>query len=479
MKRIVFSFCLLSSLFITAQTTIVEEKYEKDNYPIEHFILSKSNQFVISKGDKMGGLVRANEINSMFTYDCDGTKKILFDNKKIIQTIFSVDNQALLVTDISSGVFNSKSKYLMADKYIELSKSDIKDMRNFYTGNWFFTSKNEFYLKNKKDESNIDLEKDDIILFVKDISTRKKVSYKVDKPNLEKLVGPNFVKPKENLGFEFIVNSDETLDLVTKSILKDYANTVFYKTRLSIDGKKINELAYDLKIPNHVFLYSRNNGGKLVLGGTNDKFIHFNDDLSINNYVADLETGDIYIYGLYGDELGKLNDQANPKGFYVFKYDKFGKKIWESINKIDDSDFNKDHTMTTVFVDLVQLNNNLCFSIRINSLKDFFNYSIIDIASGNIVKAENLVFNETFAHINDTKNNMYNINSSFKNLKELKNKKFDFNSIVAFNSNAKFAEYIKNVSSKNDLNFYSSFSIRGIWLYESDDKEYYKVTLFK
>lgn len=82
MKQCFFSICLFSSLFSFAQTTIIEEKYEKNNYPVEHFILSNSNQYVISKGDKMGGLVKANEIGSMITFDCDGSKKVLFDNKK-------------------------------------------------------------------------------------------------------------------------------------------------------------------------------------------------------------------------------------------------------------------------------------------------------------------------------------------------------------------------------------------------------------
>ncbi len=135
--------------------------------------------------------------------------------------------------------------------------------------------------------------------------------------------------------------------------------------------------------------------------------------------------------------------------------------------------------MTTVFVDLMQLNNNLCFTIRVNGLKDFFNYSIISSSSGEVTKSQILEFNETFAHLDDTNNNSFNINSSFKNLNELKNKKFDFNSIVAFNSNSNFADYIKKIKSRNDLKFYSSFSSKGIWLYESDEKEYFKVTLFK
>ncbi|PVX45865.1 hypothetical protein C8C85_1672 [Flavobacterium sp. 103] len=476
MKRILFSYCLISSFFVTAQNTIIQEKYEKNNHPIDHFVLSKSNLFVISKGDNIGGLVKADAINSMSTYDSEGSKKVLFNDKKIIGTMFSVSDKCLLVTDISSGMFNSKTKYLIDDKYTEIGKSDIKDMRSFYGGSGSFTAKNEFYLKNKKDDFDIDFVKDDLYLSVKDIVTRKKNTYKIEKPNLNNFIGPNFIKSKEKFRFNFVVNDDETVDLDGKSISKDYTNTILYKVKFSTDGKKVNELAYDLKIPNHVFLYSRNGGGKFTDGGYDNKFLHFGDDLSINNYIKDVKTGDIYIYGLYGDELGKLNDIASPKGFYIFKFDKSGNKVWESINKIDDSGFNSKLVMVQVFVDLVQLNDNVCFSIRTGGLKDFFHYSIVDKTSGKMIKAQNVEFNESFAHANNIGNMEYGINTNFKGFKNIK---FDFNSIIAINSNPKVADYIKNVKSSNDLLFSSKFSDLGIWLYESDEKEYFKVTLFK
>lgn len=476
MKKIIFSIFFLSSVYISAQTTIAEEKYEKKSKPLSHYLLSDSNLFVISKGSAIGGLVKADEINSMYTYDANGTKKIIFDDKKILGTMFSVANDALLVTDISSGVLSSKTKYLIDGKYTEVEKSDMKDFRTFYGGYGSFTAKNEFYLKNKKDDYDIDFIKDDLYLSVKDINSRKKNTYKIEKPNLNNFIGPNFIKAKEKFRFNFVVNQDETVDLDGKSISKDYTNTILYKTRFSKEGKKVNELVYDLKIPNHVFLYSRNYGGKFTDGGYDNKFLHFGDDLSINNYIEDVKTGDIYIYGLYGDVLGKLNDMANPKGFYIFKFDKSGKKVWESINKIDDGGFNSGHVMTSVFVDLLQLKNNVCFRIRIGGLKDFFNYSVVDKASGKMVKSENIEFNESFAHPNNMGSMQYGVNTNFKGFKGIK---FDFNSIIAINFNPKVANYIQSIKSNNDLFFYSQFSDLGIWLYETNDKDYYKITLFK
>jgi hypothetical protein len=470
---------LFSSVYVNAQTTIVEEKFDKENKIIGHSLLSKSNVIVLSKGKKMGGLVVGNETNSVYSYDCEGNKKVVFSDQKMWSPMYSDSENAILTTDISSGIFSAKTKYLINGKYIELSKSDMKDINYVFGTKPLFTSKYAFNLVNQNNNKDINLEKDDIFFLVKDIFNNKKQTYKIIKPNLNTLIGPNFIKPKEDLGYALVVNYDETTDLVTKSISKDYTNSILYKTRLSNQGKIMNEVVFDIKVPNQVLLYSRNNGGKYTFGGNNNKFLHFKDDLSINNYIEDVKNGDIFIYGLYGDELGKLNDQANPKGYYVFKFDKSGKKIWESINKIEDNDFNKAHTMTTIFIDLIELNNNVCLTIRVNGLGDFFNYNLIDKVSGNSIKKENLDFNETFAHLDNTNSNVYNINSNFKNSKDFRNKKFNFYSIVALNSNPKIQEYIKNTKSKSSLFFDSQFSDKGIWLFETDDKDYYKVTLFK
>lgn len=468
-KPILFSIFLIS-FFGNAQVTIVEENTKNNKISISTHFFPESNSMFIFKGKGL-------ETYSIDSYGIDGIRKDFINNVKLYGNIFSKSDKILMASDISLGIYKAKTKYIVNGKLLD---SDFDDRRYIqYVSENFFTSKYAFSLKNQKGKYDIDLLKDDINLIVTDIFNKKSVVSKIEKPNLDKLVGPNFIKAKEDLGFKLTINYDETIDFLTKSISKDYTNSILYKTRISHEGKKINELVYDLKIPNHVFIYSNNGGGKFTIGGSDNKFKHFGDDLSINNYIEDASNGDIYIFGLYGDELGKLNDMANPKGYYIFKFDKSGKNIWESINKIDDADFNKGHVMTTVFVDLVNLNDNVCLSIRVNGLKDFFGYSIIDKVKGSIKKSENLEINETFAHLDDTDNNRFNINSNFKNLKELKNKKFNFNSLIAFNSNPKFAEYIKNLKSENNIYLHSQFSDKGIWLYESAENEYYKLTLFK
>lgn len=47
MKKPLYYFVLLSSIFMNAQTTIVEEKFEEDNVPLSYSFLNDSNELII------------------------------------------------------------------------------------------------------------------------------------------------------------------------------------------------------------------------------------------------------------------------------------------------------------------------------------------------------------------------------------------------------------------------------------------------
>jgi hypothetical protein len=478
MKKSTLITTLFISVLTSAQITIVEEKIEKGNFP-SFSLLEKTNQIIISKGGSSEGLSTRSMSNSLTSYSEMGNKKEILKDQQLLGTFFSSSENALLYVDISDGLYGAKCKYFIGDKTKILTKAELKESKiDILSGKTTFNSKFEYNLQNQKGNLDIDLKKDELNFVVTDIFTRKANTYKIEKPSLDKLIGENFIKPEEKLGCILVSNFDETVDLVTKSISKDYTKTILYKTRLSNEGKKVSDVAFEMTIPNQTFIYSFNNGGFITFGGYGGNFVHFFDDLWINNYIEDKTSGDIYIYGLFADKLSKLNSNANPKGYYVFKFDKTGKKLWESINKLDDNDFNKNHTMTTVFVDLFVLNNNICLNIQINGLGDFYNYNIIDKTNGKVTKTENIEINETFSKIS-SKADLFKINKKFKDFKEFKDKKFSFETLVAINSNSKIEDYVKKISSKNDLFFKSSFSDKGIWLYETDNKDYYKVTLFK
>ena len=80
---------LVSFFFSTAQTTIVEDKYEKGNKPVDFSFLTKSKKVIIYKGKKIGGLVAGSQTNSIYSYDLSGTKTTIVENEKLYQCGFS------------------------------------------------------------------------------------------------------------------------------------------------------------------------------------------------------------------------------------------------------------------------------------------------------------------------------------------------------------------------------------------------------
>lgn len=64
--------------------------------------------------------------------------------------------------------------------------------------------------------------------------------------------------------------------------------------------------------------------------------------------------------------------------------------------------------------------------------------------------------------------------------KELRNKTFSHICFAAMSINSNVMNYLKSIlEGDKRLYFETIFSDQGIWLVETDNKEYYKVTLFK
>ncbi|MNT17864.1 hypothetical protein D3C72_1530420 [compost metagenome] len=201
------------------------------------------------------------------------------------------------------------------------------------------------------------------------------------------------------------------------------------------------------------------------------------DVLSINNYYEDRENGDMYIYGLFSDQdPNKVKGKSSPKGFYVFKFDKNGNKLWESINNIDSKEYFEKVRFSSDFqVNLVEYNKDLIFSASVNSFTEFTNAAIIDKKSGSVLKSSFIEYNNNFSHGKYS----YFISQTY-DCKELKNKTFSQVGFAAVSINPKVMEYLKSVPEKgNRLYFETLYSDEGVWLVETDNKKYYKVLLFK
>ncbi|MEZ0131792.1 hypothetical protein AB9T88_19205, partial [Flavobacterium sp. LBUM151] len=88
-----------------------------------------------------------------------------------------------------------------------------------------------------------------------------------------------------------------------------------YKAEYNFEGKKLKTVPFTLKLDQKYFITSNNGGGdKYVLsspGNQGGDDIYALDVLSINNYFEDRENGDLYIYGLFSDEMPKkINDRT-------------------------------------------------------------------------------------------------------------------------------------------------------------------------
>ena len=476
MKKPLFYFMLLSSIYMNAQTTIVEEKFEKDNEPLSYNYLPTSNKLVIEKGPKF------RKINTILSYDINGKKEILANNVDGMDIHYSATENAIYAPKYASSVFGGSFKYIVDSKETPLTKiSELKNDFNEEFGTFFFNDKYELGFSNEKNKRYIDLEKDMLFLEVTDIFTRNTKKIKLEKPKYSTTAGDiNFS------GFKANIKSKDSFEIISGSNSKDHKSITRYITTYNIEGNKLNEVAYTIYLKDYCLFFSFNGGGlevKMINEGNENIYKTYLSNifyrhLTENEIFQDKATGDIYMYGLFVKEYEKMLKPNSPLGYYIFKFDKFGKKVWESINKIDDKNgFNDKSLSYNLKSNLTLYNNKLYLSIGTDYSNQFLYYSFLDKDNGKVLNNNKITFTKSKAG-SPFINIRYFI-LSFYEYEGYKNKVFDYDGLVAIDSNKKVADYLKNIDSKNKLYFNTIFSNEGIWLIESDNKDYYKVTFFK
>lgn len=476
MKKFLFYFVLFSSVYVNAQTTIVEEKFEKDNEPLSYNYLPKSNKIIIEKGSKF------RKVNTVLSYDINEKKEILAKNVDVMDLHYSATENSIYAPLYSGNVFGGSFNYIVDSKATPLAKiSDIKNAFDEEFGAFFFNDKYELGFSNEKNKRKIDLSKDMLFLEVTDIFTRSTKKIKLEKPKLSNAAGDsNFSEFKAN------IISKDSFEIISGSNTKDHKSITRYITTYNIEGKKLNEIACNIYLKDYSSLFSFNGGGlevKMINDAnanvyktylSNIFYRHFAE----NEIYQDTKTGDIYIYGLFVNEYEKMLKSNSPMGYYIFKFDKTGKKVWESINKIDDkNDFNDKSRPFSLKSNLTIYNNKLFLSIGADYSNQFLHYAFLDKENGKILNNNKITFTKKMAG-SPFINIRYFI-LSFYEYEGLDNKVFDYDGLVAIDSNKKVADYVKNIDNKNKLYFNTIFSNEGIWLIESDNKDYYKVTFFK
>lgn len=496
MKRILLSIALCCSVYLSAQSVIVEEKFEKKNEPVGFQYLPKSKKIVIYKGESIS-LSDFLLATSGASYDVNGKKDILFENEKFVKPTFSVTEKTIKGYDDIKFSGRNDYKFYQNNSATIIGHKTLEDVNSYYFGfydrdnyldhsgnsdagkpfNASFNDLYDFAFTDQKENEDIDFTKDDVFLEIADIKNNSKKRVQIVKPNLALLTGDGFAKDQYKATFHTILKDNENFDFITKSVSSDFRTTIIYKTTYNFEGKVVKELPLTLTLDSKFFIVSDNKGGyKYESGDGRSKGFFSVGTSSINNFLEDRSTGDIYVYGIFSDKAPKkINGNCNPNGFYVFKFDKDGKKLWESINYIDGKEyFEKIKSNSYLSVNLFEYNKEFVFSVCVNSFTEFSYSTIVNKSTGSISKINFIEYNNAG---NKAMNKAF-VSNTYVN--DIKNKVFSQITFVAMITNPDVLKYINSVSDKGNRLYYEAiFSDQGIWLIETDNKEYYKVLLFK
>ena len=354
MKRILLSITMLSSVYLSAQTLIIDKKFGEKELPVNFEYLPVSQKFVFFSGEKIT-MTGSSFTTTATAFDGNGKESKVFENQKLFSCSYSSTENSFMNIDIEKSIWTYNYKIYTKDQIVDVGSEKIKDMNFGYFGinidNVSISKSqrgggtiegafNDFYLlgfSNQKKKYKVDFEKDDVFLEVIEFKTGSTNRFQIEKPDLTLLKGDSFAKTDHKVNFTCKLNGNENFDLITKSISNDFQTVIIYKTTYNFEGKKLKVIPLTLKLNEKFFVTSNNGGGPQIStdnGGTKL------DGLSINNYFEDRKNGDLYVFGIFSNESQKkISGSIHPKGFYIFKFDKEGNKIWESINNIDGKDF--------------------------------------------------------------------------------------------------------------------------------------------
>lgn len=463
-----------------AQTTIVEEKFEKDNEPLDYNFLPKSNKLVIQKGN-VPKMIVYKKIQSLNEYTSTSQNQILLNNTEVMDCNFSETEGVFHVKDYSGLRIGHKAKFYAKGKSSEYFDYDKVKKYQFSDNYGFFISDKSGSVANKLDDKSL-------ILNSLDVFTKKQKDIAIELPNLNRLQGENMLKQvvgnisvlikTYGIGYKLNILDNEHFEIVTKGIEKEFKSMTLYRTIYSNDGKIVEDLKYDIDLKGLYLVNSNNDGGDMGLDRATG-ILSFADHLSINNYIIDKETKNIFIYGLFGKE-----SKNSPSGYYIFKFSEKGEKLFESVNYINNKEFQDEGLKAHLFNAPTIIENKLLFTAgrakllyvneKIYRLYFYnFNYSFLDIETGKELSSKFIEC--TLSRLDGTRNFIDALHTN----KELKNKAVDMKAYVLYDSNPAIRKYINSVISKRKIKFNCEISQEGIWLLESDNEEYYKVTYFE
>lgn len=459
MRKLNYLLLLISSITF-AQKVISEVSFKENKQPLDVIYLPSQDKIVMTLGEKTNK-VYGNIITDVWAFDKDGFTQKLVANEKLANCVFSPIETAFLI-----GKLPEKNEFPTEYKLI-LDGVPTK----YFTINERFRYFNDIYgldFVNQKENTKIDLKNDDVFLKVIDLFGGKVIKNKLEKPDLNKLENKTTATFTEGFDFDVRINESD-ISFITKSINRNYKSATIYRTVYDLYGSKKGDYSYFASEPKYFLLLSNNGGGLVDPSNTNKKL----SELAVNNYLVDKNTGNVYVYGIYGSEAKEITNSTNiPLGFYIFKYDSNAKLLWESHQEIvDPSGFNQNQDASKIQFS-IRLRENEVFCTIFSKDK---NYSDVVTISDN----DGLRKSQVFLKFKKTQDNSSKdllkvdlLDSNYANFK------FDKDALYLLNSSQKFQQYLSTLDKNKSLQYKSYISKKGYWIIESDNKTYSKVIFF-
>lgn len=493
MKKTLLILLIFFSLYSNSQTTIYNTALSKDKLVVKYKYLQNTNKLIIKESSekKMNYAI----FNKATIYDSNSKSNELI-NKENFLYVFNSLNEENFGTLMQDGMFstlslnffikNNKTSFQMKSKDFERYSFDYEktplEMKPiiYFDQNYIYTVSNQ-----NGRTYGIEITKDELQLDKFNIGKQTSSSISLKKIDTDRLKSKDLAVPKK-IAFQSRYYDNNILEIVTKSINKDYKSSTLYRDIYDLDGKFIKEISYNYNsikgflVPtynnstfeNMVNSYSQSPGSYRAA-----------IELDINDYYIDPKTNEFYIYGITAAKDSNGLSYKSALGFYINKYSEKGEKIWENFYDVsDEKGFNQknDQRPLETKINLKQFTNENQLVLSIIGLKSYTNhyndFFVVNKGSGKIedskyANSDSQTSKGTFSY-----GGKYSL---FEIIKLDKNKFCDENTILTTTFNLDLKNYINKIAAKDDVFFNSILSSEGIWLMETDNKTYYKVSFFK
>lgn len=465
MKKILFLIPFISTFYVNSQTIIVDESLNKQKPFFNYQYSFPTNKLILNEASGKAYL-------KTFSYDADSNKDSLQIGSKFHYFNISENGINYNTEFLESAMASPKITYYSNNKYYEADK--VKNYSNNHSlFTTFFNDQYQFRIVDASGAPRMDFEKDAIYLEKRDYTKKitKKISLK--KPNILRLKEKSLLSIK-NIGFRANLVDNDHFEIVTKSVSNDEKTATLYRTIYDLEGTIINDYSYSYTTMVGHLVRCKTREESMCISTNSRSFVDGPiADLGINEHYTDPLTGDVYIYGLYMDK--------SPVGFYLIKFEKEGKKIWEKFYEIDDKKGFNDRTQywenTGIYLHKFMNENTFAVAIEGNHPDKYNHFFVVNNQTGEI---ERKAYADSKVETNKGGMGLaLKRHSIFANTKLTSKRYCERNTLLAYNINEKVKKHIDGIKSKKEVFFDTYITAKGIWLLESDNDSYYKVTLFK